>query len=98
MRTKIIERETEKRAIKTCHAGEAFRWGDSWYTKIEIDDDNISNFGSFYDEHRLHDMEEARDYDQTIPVFHLSSQSFCYANGELIADEWADLTATLCVK
>ena len=98
MRTKIVERETEKRAIKTCHSGEAFRWGDSWYTKIEINDDDIPNFGSFYDEHRLYDMSEVKDYNQAIPVLHLGSQAFCYANGELIADEWADLTATLCVK
>lgn len=98
MRTRIVERTAEKRAIKTCQAGEAFRWGDSWYTRIEIDDDNISNFGDFYDEHRLQDMSEVMDYNQAIPVFHLSSQGFCYANGELIADEWADLSATLCVK
>jgi hypothetical protein len=98
MRIKMIEQEAEKRAIKTCGAGEAFRWGAEWYTKIEINDHDISHFGDFYDEHRLTNMSEVGDYGQAVPVFHLSSQSFCYANGELIADEWANLTATLCAK
>lgn len=98
MITKIIGPEIKKRTINTCHAGEAFRWGDNWYAKIEIRDDEISNFGTFYDEHRLFDMNEAMDYRQAIPVLNLSTQSFCYANGEIIADEWADLTATLCIK
>ena len=98
MKTKIIEREVENRAIKTCKAGEAFRWIDGWYTKVEINDRDISNFGDFYDEHRIYNMSKVADYSQAIPVFHLGSQSFCYANGDLIADEWADLSATLCVK
>ena len=98
MKTKIIERVAEKRAIKTCHDGEAFRWGDCWYTKININDNGISNFDDIYEEHRLCDMCKVMDYTQAIPVLHLGSQSFCYANGEIIADEWADLTATLCIK
>ena len=98
MKIKIVEHVAEKRAIKTCKAGEAFRWGDSWYTKITINDDTIANFSDFYDEHSLYDMNKVGDFSQAIPVLHLGSQGFCYANGEIVADEWADLTATLCVK
>ena len=98
MRITLAPPTKEKRKIKTLQAGEAFRWGTSWYVKIEINDDEISNFGTFYEEHTIADMEEAIDYSKAIAVMHLSTQSFCYANGELEADEWANLVATLSVK
>lgn len=98
MRITVAPPTKEKRQIKTIQAGEAFRWGDSWYTKVEINDDIISSFGNFYDEHVLTDMPEARDRSQIVAVIHLGSQGFCYANGEMEADEWANLVATLCVE
>lgn len=98
MKLNFTDKPKEKKKIKECKSGEAFRWGDSWYTRIEIDDGKISNFGDFYDEHHVSDMNKAIDYTQAIPVLHLSAQSFCYVNGEIVADEWANLTATLCVK
>ena len=98
MRITIAPPTKEKRKIKTIQSGEAFRWGDSWYVKVEINDDEIPSFGHFYDEHVLTDMPETRDYSQAVAVMHLGSQAFCYANGELEADEWANLVATLCVK
>lgn len=98
MRVRIAPPTKEKRKIKTIQSGEAFRWGASWYVKIEINDDEIPSFGNFYEEHTIVDMEEAVDYGKAIAVMHLGTQSFCYANGELEADEWADLAATLSVK
>lgn len=98
MRVTIAPPTKEKRQIKTIQAGEAFRWGDSWYIKVEINDDEIPSFGNFYDEHVLTDMEEAVDYSKAVAVMHLGSQGFCYANGELEADEWANLVASLSVK
>ena len=98
MRIRITPPTKEKRKINTIQAGEAFRWGDSWYIKVEINDDEIPSFGNFYDEHVLTDMEEAVDYSEAVAVMHLGSQGFCYANGELEADEWASLVASLSVK
>lgn len=99
MRINFTTPKVEKRQIKTCKSGEAFRWGDSWYTPIHIHDDQIKNFGDFYDEHVIgDDMPQASSYDKTVAVLHIGSQSLCYVNGEIEADEWADLTATLCVK
>ena len=88
----------EKRKIKTIQAGEAFRWGESWYIKLYVNDNDMPHFGDFYEEHRLLDMSEPKDYNEAIAVMHLGSQAFCYANGELEADEWANLTAKLSVK
>lgn len=89
----------EKKKIKDCKAGEAFRWGDSWYMPIYVFDDQIKNFGDFYEEHVIDDkMPQASNFDEAIPVIHISRQSFCYVNGEVEPDEWADITATLCVK
>jgi hypothetical protein len=98
MRITITPPTKEKRKIKTIQTGEAFRWGNNWYVKVEINDDEIPSFGNFYDEHVLSDMPEASGYDKAIAVMHLGSQAFCYANGELEADEWANLVASLCVK
>lgn len=63
MKLDFTNKPREKKKIKECKAGEAFRWGDNWYTKVEIDDTNISNFGSFYDGHCIHDMSEVMDYN-----------------------------------
>ena len=98
MRINFTTPTKEKRKIKTCQAGEAFRWGDSWYTKVYINDNEIPRFGQFYDEHVLTDMPEPKDYDEAIAVMRISSQGFCYANGELEADEWANLSANLALK
>jgi hypothetical protein len=98
MRITLAPPTKEKRKIKTLQAGEAFRWGGSWYIKVEINDGEIPSFGYFYDQNMLTDMEEAPSYDMAVAVMHLGSQSFAYANGELEADEWANLVATLSVK
>ena len=88
----------EKRKIKTIQGGEAFRWGDSWYIKLNVNDNEIPCFSQFYDEHVLTDMPEPKDYDEAIAVMHLGSQGYCYVNGELEADEWANISAKLSVK
>ena len=99
MKLNFTTKPKENKKIKECKAGEAFRWGDSWYTPIHICDSVIKNFGDFYDEHVIGDgMPQASSFDKAIAVIHLGSQSLCYVNGEFEADEWADLSATLCVK
>ena len=98
MRINFTTPTKEKRKIKTCQAGEAFRWGDSWYIKLNVNDNNMPYFGDFYEEHRLTDMPEPKDYDEAIAVMHLGSQGYCYVNGELEADEWANISANLSVK
>lgn len=99
MKLNFTPKQKEKKKIGECKAGEAFRWGDSWYTPIYICDNVIKNFGDFYEEHVIDDgMPQASSYDKAIAVIHIGSQSLCYVNGEIEADEWADLSATLCVK
>ena len=98
MKINLTDKPREKKKIRECKSGEAFRWGDNWYTLITVLDSRIRNFGDFYDEHVLDDMPQAQNYDYAVAVIHLGSQSLCYANGEIEPDEWADLSATLCVK
>ena len=98
MRITLNSPSQEKRKIKTIQFGEAFSWGSDWYIKVDIKDDEIASFGTFYDEHAENNMPEVVDYSQAIPVMHLQTQRFCYANGELEADEWANLVASLSVK
>lgn len=98
MKITVMPPTKEKRKIKTIKAGEAFRWRECWYIKVDVVDEEISEFGDFYDTHVLTDMPGAKNYDEAVPVMHLGSQGFCYANGELEADEWANLTAVLSVK
>lgn len=95
MKVEISYLPKEKRKIKTLANGEAFRWKSDWYIKIGLNDDLISNFGTFCEEHLLTNMPEPYDYSQYVAVLHLGSQHFCYANGEVEADEWCPLVATL---
>ena len=99
MKLNFTNKLKEKKKIKECKTGEAFRWGDSWYTVICIRDDLVKNFGDFYEEHVIDDgMPQASNFDKAIAVLHIGSQCLCYVNGDVEADEWADLSATLCVK
>lgn len=99
MKLNFTTKPKEKKKIKDCKAGEAFRWGDSWYTLLYILDRQIKNFGDFYEEHVIDDgMPQASSFDEAIAVIHLGGQALCYVNGEIEPNEWADLSATLCVK
>ena len=99
MKLNFTEKSKEKKKIKECKSGEAFRWGDSWYTRLYLLDNQIKNFGDFYEAHVIDaGIPQASSFDKAVAVIHIDSQSLCYVNGEIEADEWADLSATLCVK
>lgn len=85
----------KKKTINQISDGQAFRYGDSWYICVTINDDCIRNFADFYDEHTLQDMPQARSYSTAVAVLHLGSQSICYANGEVEADEWGTMEALI---
>ena len=95
MKIIITERKPEKRKIKTAKAGEAFRYNNSWYAYLSIEDNDIHNFGEFYDKHFITEMSLPVEDSNLYPAIHLGSQGFCYLNGELEADEWAILEAKL---
>ena len=86
-----------KKTINQIKDGEAFRYGDRWYIRINLDDEIIRNFGDFYDEHVLTDMPQAHSYNTAVPVLHLGGQSLCYANGEVEVDEWGTLEACVAL-
>lgn len=88
----------KKKTISQISDGQAFRWGDCWYIRVNIADDCIRNFGDFYDEHVLRDMPQACSYTTAVPVLHLGSQSLCYANGEVEVDEWSTVEALIAIR
>jgi hypothetical protein len=87
------------RMIVTCTKDEAFRLGNEWYTKIEMNDFSIrsssSKYTSEFIEQHTHFSDERASFVALMPCIHLSSMSFIYLNSERSADEWATLTATL---
>lgn len=85
----------KKKTINQISDGQAFRYGDCWYIRVNINDECIRNFGDFYNEHVLQDMPQARSYNTAVPVIHLGSQSLCYANGEVEVDEWGTMEALI---
>ena len=88
----------QNKKIREATGGEAFRWGKSWYVRLWIKDDEITNFGDFCDEHYITDMNPPLDYNSVVAVMHLGGQSLCYVNGNIEPDEWANISASLCVK
>lgn len=95
MRVEVSYASPKKRKIKTLQHGEAFRYGADWYIRVGINDDLIGNFGDFYENHLLTNIPEPSDYSQAVAVLHLNSQHLAYANGEIEADEWCPVVATL---
>lgn len=95
MRIIKSEKILEKRKIKTAKIGEAFCCNDNWYASINIGNDGIYNFGEFCENHFIKEMPLPTEFSNPYPAIHLISQSFCYLNGELEADEWATLEAKL---
>lgn len=83
----------KKKTINEIANGQAFRYGDCWYIRVNIDEECIRNFGDFYDEHVLQNMPFARSYDTAVAVLHLGNQTLCYANGEVEVDEWGTMEA-----
>ena len=94
----LTEPTKVKKKIKEALGGEAFRLNSSWYIRLWVNDDQIANFGDFFDEHVITDVTSPMDYNSAIAVVHLGSQNFCYVNGDIEPDEWADVKASLCVK
>lgn len=84
-----------KKRVKDIKDGQVFRWDNCWYIRVNMIDENIHNFGDFYDDHVLQDMPQARNYEFAVPVLHLGSQSLCYANGEIEVDEWGTIEALI---
>jgi len=85
----------KKKTINQIAEGQAFRYGDCWYIRVNLDDGCIRNFGNFYDEHVLKDMPSARSYNTAVPVLSLGSQSLCYVNGEVEVDAWGTMEALI---
>ena len=93
------------RILATCTKDEAFRLGNSWYTKIEMSDFSIrwhkghkeeqeNDCADFVESHTLFGHESA-SFITLMPCIHLSSMSFVYVDGNRTAEEWATLSATL---
>ena len=85
----------KKKTINQISDGQAFRYGDCWYIRVNINSECIRNFGDFYDEHVLQNIPPARSYNTAVAVLHLGSQSICYANGEVEVDEWGTMEALI---
>ena len=87
------------RIIATCTKDEAFRLGNDWYAKIEMNDFSIRSSSSKYTtefvELHTHFNDEHASCVALMPCIHLSSMSFVYIDGNRAADEWARLSATL---
>ena len=94
---KIVTRtpSPKKKTINQISDGQAFRYGDCWYIRVNLIDECIRNFEDFYDEHVLQDMPQARSYNTAVPVLCLGSQSICYVNGEIEVDEWGTMEALI---
>lgn len=95
MRIEISPTAPKKRKISTIQLGEAFRYGQDWYIKADLNDGIIRNFDDFYEDHVIFNMSHPSNYSCAVGVLHLTSQQFCYANGDVEADEWCSLVATL---
>ena len=78
----------KKKTVNQITDGQVFRYGDTWYMRVYIDDGCIRNFGDFYDLHVLEGMPQARNYNTAIPCIQLETHNLCYANGEAEVDEW----------
>lgn len=85
----------KKKTINQIANGQAFRWGECWFIRVDLNDDCIRNFGDFYDEHVLQDMPQARSYNTAVPVLSLGGQSLCYVNGEVEVDAWGTMEALI---
>jgi hypothetical protein len=92
----VIQTPTpKKKTINQIANGQAFRWGECWFIRVNLNDECIRNFGDFYDKHVLKDMSQARDYNTAVPVLALGGQSLCYVNGEIEVDAWGTLEALI---
>ena len=98
MKYEIRPKEKETKLIAACKNGEAFRYNDSWYVKLDFCDTGIGGFDDFFELHCIHDGPRSQNYNDFITVMHIGSQTLCYIYKNVEPDEWADITVALTLK
>ena len=94
MRIEIDLMAKPNRKISTCKTDEAFRIAENWYSKINIDDNEIkddvlTNGVDTFAEYHTISLSEGSFSEDLMACIHLTSMSFVYINRETVADEWA---------
>jgi hypothetical protein len=101
MEYKVTEKPQEKRQIGTCKENEAFLWGDSWYIKATLRDDEIENFGDFLEAHLIEDGVFTRSdwcYCDFMPVIEIREQTLHYMHKKIVPNDWADIQLSIMPK
>ena len=97
--TVSIENKPITKKIWDLKWNQAFKYGDYWYIKVNIKDNEIHPYDEFFDEHVIKNgiNENAENYDDYIPCLYISSHTFCYLRKDIEVSEYGTPTMSVAL-